>query len=401
MISVSEALAIIAARRPQMNEVMTPIADALGAVAARDITAQMTLPPRDVSAMDGYAASHREAKTKGAVLTVIGESAAGTPFTGSILAGQCTRIFTGAIVPKGADTIIIQENVTRDGDAITCREDQAAPRHIRKAGQDFTTGDILVKAGAPIGPSEIALIAAGNHAIVPTRRRPVVAILANGDELKEPGSALAEGQIVSSNSAALAALITQWGGEPLLLGIAADSEAAILEKITLAKSADIIVPVGGASVGDHDHMRAAFTSVGLEMHFAKIAVKPGKPTWFGRLGKQCVLGLPGNPASAIVCAHLFLKPLMGRANIEGRAKLTAPIGSSGPRETYQRARLSIDDNLSLIVTPFPRQDSALITPLTLSNAFIKVPPNGGPWEIGEPIEVVSLGIGPNILPDIL
>ncbi|MEE9346968.1 MAG: gephyrin-like molybdotransferase Glp [Robiginitomaculum sp.] len=397
MISVSEALAIIATHRPQMIEVITPLADSLGAVAARDITAQMTLPPRDVSAMDGYAAGHSDAKTKGAALIVIGESAAGNPFGGPIKAGECVRIFTGAIVPQGADTIIIQENVTRDADFITCTQDQAAPRHIRKAGQDFSAGDILVKAGAPIGPSEIALIAAGNHAAVPTRRRPIVAILANGDELKAPGSVLAEGQIVSSNSAALAALITQWGGEPLLLGIAADSEAAILEKIALAKTADIIVPVGGASVGDHDHMRAAFTSAGLEMHFAKIAVKPGKPTWFGALGAQCVLGLPGNPASAIVCAHLFLKPLMGRDNIEGRAKLTAPISKNGPRETYQRARLSIGDDCSLIVTPFPRQDSALITPLTLSNALIKVPPHDGPWQIGDSIEVVSLGIGPHIL----
>ena len=396
MISVQEALSRIIAERPRGAPVTLPLAQTLGCILAKDVAALVSLPPLAASAMDGYAVRLEDVREAGAALKVIGEAPAGHPFAGRVRAGQAVRIFTGGAVPDGADHIIIQENVARDGDNITVNTPSEAARHIRKAGIDFFEGTKLISAGTLIGPPEIALAAAANHAQISAYPRLKIALLANGDELRPPGSILKSSEIISSNPLALGALITQWGGEILDMGIAGDSLAAITALIEAAREADIIIPIGGASVGDHDYMRPAFREAGLKMIFEKVAVRPGKPTWFGKLGEQRVLGLPGNPASAIVCAHLFLKALMGRHNKLAKAALTQGLPANGPRETYQRGLASVTETGHLIVTPFPRQDSSLLSPFARANVLIRLPVSAGPWAESDLIDIVALGTGPAI-----
>ena len=392
MITVQDAISTIKASRPNRSIEMSPLDKALGAQLAQNVIAKVTLPPRDASAMDGYAVKFSDVHSAGAVLKVIGEAPAGIPFNGTVNRGEAVRIFTGGAVPKGADHIVIQENAERDGDRITTTTDNVAARHIRKAGIDFTAGDILIQAGTILSPAHIALAAAANHAVLPIYKRPIIALIANGDELKAPGTATSAGDVISSNAAGLGALIQSWGGTPLDLGIASDSLESISALIKTAKTADIIIPIGGASVGDYDYMRTAFKDAGLDLVFEKIAVRPGKPTWFGMLGKQAVLGLPGNPASATVCAHLFLKTLMGRADdiITTKACLTQAMPANGPRETFARGRTEVSNNGIVEVTPFPRQDSSLLTPFAKANVLLRLPPNTGPWAEGDVIDVVSL-----------
>jgi len=396
MISVSDAIAFLINHRLERPVTSMPLSESLGAILAEDITAKVTLPPLAASAMDGYAVKLSDVRKVGAKLTVIGESPAGHPFQGIVNAGETVRIFTGGAVPTGADHIVIQENAKREGDTLITLFDNDAPRHIRRAGIDFKAGDTLLTKGTRIGPMHIAIAAAANHAVLPVYKRPIVALIANGDELKAPGSEIDDKNIISSNPAGLGALIHHWGGEVMDMGIASDSIESITALIHQAKDADIIVPIGGASVGDHDYMRDAFKASGLTSVFEKVAVRPGKPTWFGTMNKQLVLGLPGNPASAIVCAHLFLKTLMGVTNdlTFAKAKLTESINSNGPRETYMRAFAKLGATGQLEVTPFPRQDSSLLTPLTKANVLIRLPKESGPWETGEFIEVLPLGTGP-------
>ena len=398
MISVSNAAELLIKHRQERAIVSVPLHQAMDAVLAKDIAAKITLPPLAASAMDGYAVRLSDVPKAGANLTVIGESPAGHPFQGTVNAGEAVRIFTGGAVPEGADHIVIQENAEREGDTLTTLFDNETPRHIRGAGIDFNKGDTLITKGTRIGPMHIAIAAAANHAVLPIYKHPVVALIANGDELKAPGSDVSMTDVISSNPAGLGALIRQWGGEVMDMGIASDSVEAITALIHKAKDADIIVPVGGASVGDHDYMRDAFKASGLTSVFEKVAVRPGKPTWFGSMGDQLVLGLPGNPASATVCAHLFLKTLMGRQDnlYFAKAKLTQPVSVNGPRETYLRAFAKLSETGQLEVTPFPRQDSSLLTPLTKANVLIRLPKESGPWAAGELIEILPLGTGPNI-----
>ncbi|MEP1230594.1 MAG: gephyrin-like molybdotransferase Glp [Litorimonas sp.] len=397
MISLSEALKLIVGNRPSYDVVPVLLKDALGARCAQDITAKITMPPFNASAMDGYAVKAQDAN-EGAKLTVIGQAPAGRAFEGHIITGQAVRIFTGGIIPDGADTIVIQENVSRNDDIIHINTAPRLGNAVRKAGIDFKIGDTLIPKGARITPAHIALAASGNHAKLSIHRRPKVALIANGDELREPGSKLKDGQIVSSNSAGLAALIQFWGADVMDMGIAADDLDSIRTLITQAKDADIIVPIGGASVGDYDYMKQAFAAEGYNPIFTKIAVKPGKPTWFGMLGEQRVLGLPGNPASANVCAHLCLKVLLGLSDtlVLTQAILDTNIAKNGPRETYLRGALYINSKGQLTVTPFPRQDSSLITPLAAANALVSLPPHGGPWQSGDNINVYPLGQGPDV-----
>ena len=398
MISVSDATKLPIKHRRERPIISVPLDKAVGAILAEDITAKITLPPLSASAMDGYAVRLSDVPKAGAKLTVIGQSPAGHPFQGTVKTGQAVRIFTGGAVPKGADHIVIQENAARDGDMLTTLFDNPAPRHIRQAGIDFKAGDTLITKGTRLGPMHIAIAAAANYAELPVYKRPIVALIANGDELKAPGSEVSATDVISSNPAGLGALIRQWGGEVMDMGIASDSVEAITALIHEAKEADIIVPVGGASVGDHDYMREAFKQCGLNMAFEKVAVRPGKPTWFGTMGHQSVLGLPGNPASATVCAHVFLKTLMG-ANDSltfAKAKLTQALPANGPRETYMRALAKLTETGQLEVTPFPRQDSALLTPLTKANVLIRLPKESGPWEAEDVIELLPLGTGPNL-----
>lgn len=398
MISVSSAISLLRQHRSERPVISVPLAESVDAILAEDIQANVTLPPLAASAMDGYAVKLADVRKAGAKLTVIGESPAGHPFLGRVNKGEAVRIFTGGAVPTGADHIVIQENAERKSDTLTILFDNDALRHIRKAGIDFTTGDTLITKGTRLGPMHIALAAAANHAELPIYKRPIVALIANGDELKTPGSDVTETDIISSNPAGLGALIRHWGGVVMDMGIASDSIDAITALIRKAKDADIIVPVGGASVGDHDYMRDAFKACDLSSVFEKVAVRPGKPTWFGTIDKQVVLGLPGNPASATVCAHLFLKILMGAEDelISTKAKLTAPISSNGPRETYLRAFAKISKTGQLEVTPFPRQDSSLLTPLAQANVLIRLPKESGPWDSGDMIDILPLGTGPKL-----
>ena len=259
--------------------------------------------------------------------------------------------------------------------------------------RDSTKGETLITAGTQLSPAHIALAAAANHDTLPIYKRPVVALIANGDELKAPGSAAKDGDIISSNAAGLGALIQSWGGIAMDMGIASDSLESITSLIQASHNADIIVPIGGASVGDYDYMRTAFKNMGLDLTFEKIAVRPGKPTWFGTLGHQRVLGLPGNPASATVCAHLFLKILMGHIDDipTSKAVLTSPLSANGPRQTYARGRVDISDTGTAQVTPFPRQDSSLMTPFAKANVLIQLPANSGPWDVGDILDVFNLG----------
>ena len=392
MISVQDAISALTQHRAAGADVLTPLSKALGGRLARDVLAKVTLPPRDASAMDGYAVRFSDIGKAGAQLTVIGEAPAGSPFGGAVGQGEAVRIFTGGAVPEGADHIVIQENASREGDILTTTTTNETRRHIRKAGIDFTKGETLIAAGTQLSPAHIALAAAANHDTLPIYKRPVIALIANGDELKEPGSPVQEGDVISSNAAGLGALIQSWGGEVMDMGIAKDSVAAITALIEAASAADIIVPIGGASVGDYEYMRTAFKEAGLELVFEKIAVRPGKPTWFGKLGEQRVLGLPGNPASATVCAHLFLKILMNRADniVTTKAKLTQALSANGPRETFARGRTEVSDDGIAKVTPFPRQDSSLMTPFAKANVLLRLPPNTGPWDEGDVIDVVSL-----------
>ena len=392
MISVQDAISALTQHRAAGADVLTPLSKALGGRLARDVLAKVTLPPRDASAMDGYAVRFSDVGKAGAQLTVIGEAPAGSPFRGAVGQGEAVRIFTGGAVPEGADHIVIQENASREGDILTTTTTNETRRHIRKAGIDFTKGETLIAAGTQLSPAHIALAAAANHDTLPIYKRPVIALIANGDELKEPGSPVQEGDVISSNAAGLGALIQSWGGEVMDMGIAKDSVAAITALIEAASAADIIVPIGGASVGDYDYMRTAFKEAGLELVFEKIAVRPGKPTWFGKLGEQRVLGLPGNPASATVCAHLFLKILMNRADniVTTKAKLTQALSANGPRETFARGRTEVSVDGIAKVTPFPRQDSSLMTPFAKANVLLRLPPNTGPWDEGDVIDVVSL-----------
>ena len=392
MISVQDAISALTQHRAAGADVLTPLSKALGGRLARDVLAKVTLPPRDASAMDGYAVRFSDVGKAGAQLTVIGEAPAGSPFGGAVGQGEAVRIFTGGAVPEGADHIVIQENASREGDILTTTTTNETRRHIRKAGIDFTKCETLIAARTQLSPAHIALAAAANHDTLPIYKRPVIALIANGDELKEPGSPVQEGDVISSNAAGLGALIQSWGGEVMDMGIAKDSVAAITALIEAASAADIIVPIGGASVGDYDYMRTAFKEAGLELVFEKIAVRPGKPTWFGKLGEQRVLGLPGNPASATVCAHLFLKILMNRADniVTTKAKLTQALSANGPRETFARGRTEVSDDGIAKVTPFPRQDSSLMTPFAKANVLLRLPPNTGPWDEGDVIDVVSL-----------
>lgn len=381
MLSRIDALATLATAAP-LGEESVPLFDAHGRVLADPLFAGMTQPPAAVSAMDGYAIRHADAR-EGAALSVIGEAPAGRPFAGMVGSGQAVRLYTGSVIPAGADHVVIQEDTRREGDRIRLTAPQPEPRNIRPAGIDFAEGDLLISAGCVLGPAELAVAAAANHASAKTYRRPRIAVIANGDELRPPGSNPGPGEIISSTPYALGALIAEWGGEFEFLGIARDDPGDIRARLDTARTADIIIPLGGASVGDHDHMQAVFTEAGLEPVFSRVKLKPGKPTWYGRLGTAHVLGLPGNPASALVCAQLFLKPLIwrltGRAADEAlvwrRARLTAPLPAPGSRETFLRGMAGLDSDGWATCTPASNQDSSLLSPFLKADLLIHRPAN--------------------------
>ena len=397
MISVAQALDILSDHMLSPELVSKSLDEALGATTSEAIFAGLTLPPQDASAMDGYAVKLDDVKQSGTTLRVIGEVAAGHDFDGEIKAGEAVRIFTGSPVPKGAETVIIQENVERSDNHIQITHAQTQIKHIRRAGIDFKKGDKIIPAGKVIGPPDIALAAASNLNSLKVLKPPKIAILAAGDELMTPGDVYAPGKIVNSNTPSLSALIRHWGGEVVNIGLGKDDPDQIRDLFESARQGDIIVPVGGASVGDYDYMRRVFNDLGGKMIFEKIAVKPGKPTWFGQLGETPVLGLPGNPASALVCAHLFLTVLMGRPRKPStQAFLTKSMPSNGPREHYLRAYGWIEKG-QFLVKPFPRQDSSLLTPFLDANLLIRRAPLADSLAAGDLVEVLDLGTGPSFV----
>ncbi|MEM8634552.1 MAG: molybdopterin molybdotransferase MoeA [Pseudomonadota bacterium] len=393
LISVDQAISLILEHRPKMDAETVPLHQALGRTLAAPLVAKLTQPPASVSAMDGYAVRLADVSEPGANLKVIGDAPAGAPFSGTLGSNEAVRIFTGGHVPTGADHILIQETVTRDGDVITCDKAYANAEHIRAAGRDFSKDDSLLETGKRLGPAEISVAAAANHAELSVLRQPTVGLISNGNELKPPSSELLQGEIVNSNPYGLGALVQIWGGKLLPAQHAADSVDAILEALEALSPADIIVPIGGASVGDHDHMRRAFVEAGFNSVFEKIAVKPGKPTWFSKRSDQSALGLPGNPASAFVCAHLFLRILMGAS--EGlelaSGQLAAPLPANGRRETFMRAEAKLNDGGVVTLHPAIDQDSSLITPFLGSNALIRRIPQAEPKGTSSIIEFLRIG----------
>jgi molybdopterin molybdotransferase len=397
MISVDEARGrILAALQPVGLEIVA-LAAAHGRVLGRDVQARVAHPPADVSAMDGYALRAADAGT-GAKLRVIGEAPAGHPFVGKVGPGEAVRLFTGSFVPEGADTVLIQENAVVEPEEITVTEGAEAGRHIRKRGQDFAAGDVLLAAGRRLTVRDVALAAAGNRPWLTVFRRPRVAILATGDEISLPGEALGPGGIVNSNSAMLAALVAAYGGEVLLLPAASDDAGAIAGSVEAARGADLLVTSGGASVGAYDLVQAGLAAQNFALDFWKIAIRPGKPLIFGHAGALPVLGLPGNPVSAYVCATLFLGPALGvlaglpaAAPVFETARLRGSLGPNDGREDYLRARLHWRED-GWVVEPFARQDSAMLTALAGADALLRRPPRQAALVDGDAVEVLRLAL---------
>ena len=388
MIAVDEALARCLALVAPLPAEAVALRHAVGRMMAQPALAARDQPPFDASAMDGYAL--RGDPAAGDQFLVVGAAQAGIGFAGIVQPGQAVRIFTGAPVPQGANRVVLQEDVSLAGDLITLNPKADIARHIRPQGQDFKAGEGLEP--RRIGPHDLALLAAMNIPQVLVHRRPVVAIIATGDELVMPGEEPGPGQIICSNSFAIAALVEAEGAIARILPIARDTVADLTAVFGLARGADLIVTIGGASVGDHDLVGPVAESLGLERAFWKIAMRPGKPLMAGRVSGTPMLGLPGNPVSSIVCAHLFVLPmvraLQGRpdaAPVEHPAVLGAQVEANGPRTHYMRARLKDG-----VITPFDRQDSALIGILTQANALLIRPMGDGAQAKGTAARYIAL-----------
>lgn len=395
MIPVSEARERIAsAFKPTGSETIA-IGEAAGRVLAEDARARLNQPPAPVSSMDGYAVRAADAAHIPATLRVIGSSPAGHPFGGKVGSGEAVQIFTGGVVPEGADSIVIQEDTESSGDTVIVKEAAKHGRHIRVAGLDFKSGDVLAPCGKRLTPRDLSLLAAGDLAHVSVRRKPRISFVATGDELSRPGEARKDGGIVASSGYGLGAMIARWGGEPLDLGILPDTAEAVASIPTLAKNADLIVTLGGASVGDHDLIQRSLGPEGFTLDFWKIAMRPGKPLIFGSLRGTPLLGLPGNPVSTLVCALLFLKPaiamLLGTPFAEHllAAKLETPLAANDKRQDYIRARTNIADGI-LTVRPFAVQDSSMLSILAEANALIVRPPHAPEAKAGDMVQVLML-----------
>ena len=397
-LSVAEALERVLADVAAIPAETVPIGQAMGRILAEPIVARLTQPPFNASAMDGYAVQSADLSVLPMRLSVVGQSAAGHPFPGRLEAGQAVRIFTGAPVPEGADTVVIQENTDAADGAVIIREGKTdLGLNIRPRGGDFSESDELLKAGRRLGARELTLAAAGGHGELNVRRRPVVAILATGDELVQPGKMPATGQIVCSNPLGVAALAAQAGAETRLLGIAKDTRESLAAHIEAARDADILITIGGASVGDHDLVGPVLEELGMSLAFWKIDMRPGKPLLFGRLGAQRVMGLPGNPVSALICARVFLVPLiremLGLPRVEAAAvtaQLTEAVEANGPRQHYMRAILGRGEDGSHIVRPTRSQDSSLVRTLSDANALLVRPPNAPALDAGTQVPVLLL-----------
>lgn len=382
MISVDEALSALDENRPDWGEKALPLSELNGHRLAIDIIAPFSHPKVSVSVMDGYAFAAQDGDK---TLTIIGESRAGEPFDGTVNTGQAVRIFTGAVLPNGTDTVEMQENAILNGDKVSFATHSTHRNFVRKAGADFVKGTTLFTQGEIITPAMILAFATCNFETIMIKRQPIVALLSSGDELKPVGSLLEAGQIVNSITPALTALLTQWGADVIDLGIAADQPEDIADKLKSCK-ADIIVPIGGASVGDYDYMQSVAKTLNFAPVFSKVAIKPGKPTWFSKRGEQRILGLPGNPSSAWVCAQVFLKHLiLGQQTLESEI-LDKSLPANGSRETYLRGKRLKNGKIK----PLSRQDSGLVTPLSHANILIRRTINSKELRAGLNAEFIRL-----------
>ncbi|WP_264213660.1 molybdopterin molybdotransferase MoeA [Leisingera thetidis] len=390
MIPVSEARGHLLSLVSQLETEEVPLAEAAGRVLARDVQARRDQPPFAASAMDGYAVNAAEVELH-AMFKVIGEAAAGHAFNGRTGAGQAVRIFTGAPVPEGASFVVIQEDVSRSGDLITITDAPGSNSNIRPRGGDFKDGQ-TVSAPKLLNAADIALLAAMNIPAVPVTRRPEVALISTGDELVMPGGTPEPDQIIASNTFGLKAMLEGLGAKARILPIARDTESSLRTAFALAEGADLIVTIGGASVGDHDLVGKVAADLGMERRFYKVAMRPGKPLMAGCLHGTAMAGLPGNPVSAMVCGHVFLAPMVramlglpaaGPALMS--APLAAPLRANGPREHYMRARL---ENGGL--RAFENQDSSLLTVLAEANALLVRPAGDGARTAGETVQYMPL-----------
>ncbi|MGO4684920.1 molybdopterin molybdotransferase MoeA [Hyphomicrobium sp. 2TAF46] len=401
LLPVAEALTRILDVATTLETEDVDLLQARGRTLASPVVSKLNNPPFDASAMDGYAVRAEDVASVPVSLNVVGEAGAGRPFTGALRKGEAIRIFTGGSVPDGADAIVIQENVDASGPTITVRETASVGANIRPQGEDFRKDDVLIEAGRCLTARDVLIGASSGHGKLPVVRKPVVAILSTGDELVSPGNPLGPGQISASNAYGLAAVVEAAGGEARFLGIARDTFASLEDRISAAAGADILVTSGGASVGDHDLVRPALEKAGAKLEFYKIAMRPGKPLFFGLRaadGKtQYCLGLPGNPVSSMICARVFLVPLIGR--LLGRetpfqaieAVLAEPIPANGPRQHYMRGLLDMS-SAPPRVTPFKSQDSGLIKSLQRADCLVVVPADAPAQSAGTPVKVLKLDI---------
>jgi molybdopterin molybdotransferase len=396
---VSEALSRVLAEARPLPPQSVALMDAHGRVLTSDVAALRSQPPADVSAMDGYAVRGADVANVPTRLKVVGEVAAGHPFGGPVGRGEAARIFTGGLLPAGADTVVIQENATAEGNIVLVRVGAQRGKHVRPAGLDFQRGAVLLSRGRRLSDRDLALAAAMNHPRLPVHRRPKLAFFASGDELVMPGSTPAAGEIVHSNGYAVLAMARREGCEVIDLGIVPDRLDETIKAIRLAQEqqADILVSSGGASVGDYDLVHKALASEGLALSFWKVAMRPGRPMLHGRLGEMHVLGLPGNPVSAYVCSALFLVPLIrrlsGRSDVESPRE-TATLGRDLPendeRADYLRARLGPGPDGIAIATPAPVQDSSMLGPLADAECLLIREPHAPAAAAGSRVSVVRL-----------
>ncbi len=387
LLPVAEARARVLAGLGPLPAEIVGLDRAAGRVLAQPVRARVAQPPQDVSAMDGYAL---RAADGGGPRRVIGRAAAGRPYAGTLGPGEAVRVFTGSAVPAGADSVMLQEDADHDGATLRLRNAPAAGQHIRRFGQDFAAGEPVLPAGRRLGPRDIGLAAAANHPWVAVHRQPAVAVLCTGDEIAMPGEPIPSAGIPGSNGPMLAALIAEAGGIASLLPIAADNPDAI------AAAADLLITTGGASVGEHDLVRAGLEAGGMKLDFWRIAMRPGKPMLHGRIGAMPVLGLPGNPVSAYICATLFLLPalrILGGESGEPEtqtALLAAALGPNDHRADHLRARLRHDPEGRLLATPFGRQDSAMLSVLAAADCLILRPPYDPALPPGSPVRILRL-----------
>ncbi len=397
MLSVRDAHARVIAAFSALPSETVSVAEAAGRVLAVSPKARLTQPPTDLSAMDGYAVRAADVPAAPATLTLVGQAPAGGSYDQVLRPGEAVRIFTGGPLPMGADSIVIQEDTKADGTNITILEAPRLGRHVRKAGLDFSVGDTPLEVGRTLTTRDLALAAAMNHPWLSVRRKPRVAILSTGDELVMPGEPVGRNQIVSSSGIAVAALVRGWGGEPTLFDIARDDARLIESCIEAGAQHDLLITLGGASVGDHDLVQGALKAQGFGMDFWKIAMRPGKPLMFAARDRARVLGLPGNPVSTMVCALLFMKPalerMMGQPGDLVRtqpAHLAVDVKQNDQREDYVRARLARASDGTLTVDPHPVQDSSMLSVLAACDGLMIRPPHDHARKAGDVVQVVDL-----------